>query len=83
MCRRRRFIQRLQRRFVRVLAEQHRLDGGEHAADGAEGVIDGGRFIATVYHAVGALWIAALGAVFVPCGGVDEFLEGVNVAVLQ
>ena len=46
-------------------------------------MVDGRWFVATVDHAVAALWVSGCFAVVVPFHGVEQFLKGIDVAFLQ
>jgi len=69
--------------FAGGLGIEHVLDRAEEAARGTEGVVDGTGFVAAVDHAVLATLVPALLAVAGPVGGVDQFLEGIGVAVAE
>ena len=68
---------------VFVFVENRGAHGAEESAERAEHIVHRAGFIAAVHHAVRALGIAAFGAVAVPIGLADQFLESVGVAVLQ
>src|SRR5277367_6251403 len=68
---------------VFVLVKQRGAHGGKESAERTERVVHGAGFVAAVHHAIGALGIAALGAVALPFGLAHQLVEGIGVAVLQ
>src|SRR5260370_37347100 len=78
----RRFVQHAECIRVVIFGGELSLYGRPKSAQAAEGMVHGRSFVTTMYHAVRALGIAGLRAVVLPLGGVQQFLEGVHVAVL-
>src|SRR5450755_1030862 len=76
-------VQQLQGTAILILAEERSLGHREKAANGGKSVLHSSGLVAAAHHAVHALGIAALGAVVIPVGAVEQFLEGVRIAVLQ
>src|SRR5271156_4685773 len=78
-----RFVQQAKRFFIAIACEQSSLYRGEESAEGTVNGIYSGGFIAAVNHAIGAGWVAGLGAVVAPIRGRKKFGESFGVAILE
>ena len=69
--------------MILVLIEEGGTNRGHESAERAEHIVDRGRLVPATDHAIGAFWIARLGAVLFPHRGLHQLGEGGGVAVLQ